>query len=422
MMLLASICRRSSCASALRDCISTYVYFVVFFALGLLFTLMSGGAFSSASVDFGTGGKVLINSPYALNWSSPTSASSARHHRRHRRPGDVPGHRQQPDVVLLHRAHHEARLPRRALSRRLRAAGCHLRQRRPGRVGRHAHRHGIDTTRVGPQMAAAYVQPYLINVLPNLLFLTAIFFALATLSRKMLPVYVGQRAGADRLLHRRRRPPRRSRQPACALRCSIRWAARPSTASPRYWTIVPAQHAAHPARRNPAGESRACGWASARSSWRHLRRSSPSPTRPSASEAPRTGRERRDAGLRQSLPIAHPTFSAARLASPVCVSLTRLQLTETMKNVFFLVLMLAGFLFVIVAALGTRRAYGHADLARDLLMVLDGRRRFGLFVLAIIIFYSGELVWRERDCPAQSGDRRACPSSAGSCSARSCSR
>ena len=28
---------------------------------------MSGGAFSGASVEFGTGGKVLVNSPYALN-------------------------------------------------------------------------------------------------------------------------------------------------------------------------------------------------------------------------------------------------------------------------------------------------------------------------------------------------------------------
>src|SRR6202041_3492054 len=47
--------------------VSTYVYFGVFFALGLVFTLMSGGAFATASVDFGTGGKILINSPYALN-------------------------------------------------------------------------------------------------------------------------------------------------------------------------------------------------------------------------------------------------------------------------------------------------------------------------------------------------------------------
>ena len=47
--------------------ISTYVYFVVFFGLGFLFVLMSGGAFAQASVDFGTGGKVLVTSPFALN-------------------------------------------------------------------------------------------------------------------------------------------------------------------------------------------------------------------------------------------------------------------------------------------------------------------------------------------------------------------
>src|SRR5579862_5261077 len=46
--------------------ISTYVYFIVFCGLGYLFTLMSGGAVSGTSVDFGTGGKVLVNSPYAL--------------------------------------------------------------------------------------------------------------------------------------------------------------------------------------------------------------------------------------------------------------------------------------------------------------------------------------------------------------------
>ena len=47
--------------------ISTYVYFFVFFGLSLLFVLMSGGAISDASVDFGTGGRVLVNSPFALN-------------------------------------------------------------------------------------------------------------------------------------------------------------------------------------------------------------------------------------------------------------------------------------------------------------------------------------------------------------------
>jgi hypothetical protein len=46
--------------------ISTGIYFLVLGGLGLLFSLTSGGAFPGAFVDFGTGGKVLVNSPYAL--------------------------------------------------------------------------------------------------------------------------------------------------------------------------------------------------------------------------------------------------------------------------------------------------------------------------------------------------------------------
>jgi ABC-2 type transport system permease protein len=49
----------------------------------------------------------------------------------------------------------------------------------------------IDPTRVGPQIIAAYFQPYFTLVLPNLILLTAIFFALAALGKKMLPVYAG---------------------------------------------------------------------------------------------------------------------------------------------------------------------------------------------------------------------------------------
>src|SRR5215831_2314388 len=46
--------------------ISTYVYFLVFVGLGCFFAALAGGAISNSSVDFGAGGKVLVNSPYAL--------------------------------------------------------------------------------------------------------------------------------------------------------------------------------------------------------------------------------------------------------------------------------------------------------------------------------------------------------------------
>src|SRR5262249_40377227 len=49
----------------------------------------------------------------------------------------------------------------------------------------------LDPTRLSPQRVAAYLQPYFTLVLPNLILLTAIFFALAALGKRMLPVYSG---------------------------------------------------------------------------------------------------------------------------------------------------------------------------------------------------------------------------------------
>ena len=43
---------------------------------------------------------------------------------------------------------------------------------------------------MGENRPAAFVQPYLVTVIPNMLFSGALFFGLAALKRKILPVYV----------------------------------------------------------------------------------------------------------------------------------------------------------------------------------------------------------------------------------------
>ena len=48
---------------------------------------------------------------------------------------------------------------------------------------------GVESTRIGPWSLAALVKPYLIILLPNLIFLGAIFLGLAALTRRMLPVF-----------------------------------------------------------------------------------------------------------------------------------------------------------------------------------------------------------------------------------------
>src|SRR5262249_47698614 len=152
-----------------------WVYFVVFFALGLLFTLMSGGAFSGSSVDFGTGGKVLINSPYALNsiitfiafFGIVITAAIA---------GQATYQDIDSNSAVFFYTSPIGKFD--YLGGRFLAAFA-VQVIIFASVGLGAWVGTItpwlDKTRLGPQMASAFLQPYLVGVLPNLLFLTAIF-------------------------------------------------------------------------------------------------------------------------------------------------------------------------------------------------------------------------------------------------------
>ncbi len=170
--------------------LSTYIYFLVFFVLGAVFALISGGAIAGSSVEFGTGGKVLINSPYALNviityisfFGIIITAAIA---------GQATYQDIDNNAAVFFYTAPITKLD--YLGGRFLAAfavqififssvglGAWIGTLLPW----------LDKTRLGPQIISAYFQPYFITVLPNLLVITAIFFALATLTRKMLPVYV----------------------------------------------------------------------------------------------------------------------------------------------------------------------------------------------------------------------------------------
>src|SRR5262249_36559616 len=48
----------------------------------------------------------------------------------------------------------------------------------------------IDRSLLEPNRLLAYVQPYITSVLPNMLVMGALFFSLAALTRRILPVYM----------------------------------------------------------------------------------------------------------------------------------------------------------------------------------------------------------------------------------------
>jgi ABC-2 type transport system permease protein len=374
--------------------VSTYVYFGVFFVLGLLFTLMSGGAFATASVDFGTGGKILINSPYALNsiityicfFGIVVTAAIA---------GQATF--QDIDNKATH-FFYTAPITRFDYlgGRFLGAFAVQLVIFASVGLGAWVGTltPWLDKTRVGPLMVSAFLQPYLINVLPNLLFLTAIFFALAALSRKMLPVYVAAVLVLIGYFV--------VTQNSNTLQASVPFALLDPLGGAaidrmtRYWT---------PFQRNtqliPLGGillANRLVWlgigamffilAYARFSFSYVAESS--------RRKNKTLEDKESLPATQTLAVIHPVFSSPASLGQL-LSLTRIQFTETVKNIFFVVLMLAGYLFAVVVAAGVTSPSAIRTYPVTHVMLRTAGTSFLIFAVAIIIFYSGELVWRERD-------------------------
>jgi hypothetical protein len=89
-----------------------------------------------------------------------------------------------------------------------------------------------------------------------------------------------------------------------------------------------------------------------------------------------------------------------------------LNLRETTKNIYFVVIVLAGVLMMYAASLDMGSIYG-TNTYPVTYQVLDMvSASFALFMMVITTFYAGELVWREREarmgqmldaCPCRTG-------------------
>jgi ABC-2 type transport system permease protein len=372
--------------------ISTYVYFAVFFGIGFLWTSIAGGAFENASADFGAGGKIVINAPYAVLFLTMvggylgtiiTAAIAGRATFQDIDQGTASFFFTAPISKLDYLG-----------GRFLGALGSVL-VLYPGlTLGAWAGTHSpfIDATRVGPQLAAAYLSPYLTILLPNLVFTASVFFALATLLRRMLPVYVGAVVLVLGYLIAGSITSNIDNRTLAAMLDPFGGNA--ADRLTEYWTI---------AEKNSRVIPLAGVFLYNRIVWTGLGVALLVLTYVRFSfSAPAGARGKRlPEGLVEHAPAVLPKAPtldySPRAAFAALLELTRLQLKETVKNVFFLVIVLAGVLFVVAAGLNADQIYGTRTwpVTYEVLEVLGGT--FGLFILIIITFYSGELVWRERD-------------------------
>jgi ABC-2 type transport system permease protein len=167
---------------------STWAYFLGFLALAALWSASAGGAFKDVSITFG--GRVMINGPRQVAISAAflgclgVTVLAA-----------VMGRSLQQDVELeTHHFFFSAPIPRHAYvyGRFLGALATlaivyaaiplgHL-------LGTFVP--GVDPDRIGPYTVGAFAWPYVLTLLPNLFIFGALFFVLAALTRRMLPVYV----------------------------------------------------------------------------------------------------------------------------------------------------------------------------------------------------------------------------------------
>jgi ABC-2 type transport system permease protein len=375
--------------------ISTWVYFAIFGALAMLWIAAAGGAISGAIVSFGSG-KVWIDSPYAiaqtfgfLGMASLTVLAA------------VMGRAIQQDFEYRTEAFFfTAPIPKAAyLGGRFVGAvavlvvilssipiGSALGLLLPG----------IDPDRVGPARILAYLIPYATTLLPNVIVLGGFFFCLAALTRRMLPVYVGSVVlligylAAQGLL--------RDMDNKLLAVMLDPFGVTATSKLTEYWSISERNTRLVPL----AGfllwnrllwlalGAVALGF----TAWRFRF------TQPSIAPAKRRRREMVAAlATSDSTATLHPPRVTPAPVRPwrLLPGMAWLNFRETVKNVYFAVIALAGVLFCITVSTTSGSIFGTVTwpVTYQMLEIVSGT--FAIFMLVIVTFYAGELAWRERE-------------------------
>lgn len=373
--------------------LSTWVYFAMFLALAMLWMAAGGGVFKEASISFG--GKFLINAPRSLAFTCSLLGCF----------GAVVvaammGRSVQQDFEYgMQHFFFSAPIKKyqyvfgRFLGAYLVLAvvfssivlGAWLGTWLPG----------IDPERLGPQRALAYLLPYVFTLLPNLFIFGAIFFVIAALTRRMLPVYISSVVMLIGYLV----------APSLARDLDFKTLAAlidpfGTTALIRlteYWPN---------AERNTRLVTLEGVYLLNRAIWSgfalvalllgywrfHFHAA------PDSGAAKRHGEG--EVPLRLSSASLDtqqaPDFAQRNLAG-LLVKMSWLNLRETIKNIYFVVIVLAGVLTMYAGALDMGSLFGTNTYPVTEKVLEMVSASFTLFMLVITTFYAGELVWRERE-------------------------
>lgn len=372
--------------------LSTWAYFAMFLALAMLWMAAAGGVFKEAYVTFG--GKVFINAPRSVELTVAFLGCLG--------------------VIVV------AAMMGRSVQQDFEYEMHHFFFSAP--IGKHDYIFGrflgayaalavvfssivlgawlgtfipgIEPDRLGPSSLALYLRPYFYTLLPNLFIFGSIFFVLAALTRRMLPVYVASVVMMIGYIV----------APSLARDLDYKTLAAlmdpfGTTALIRlteYWPIaerntrlIPFEGVYLVNRLIWSGFALAVlllGY------WRFH------PTGVLDSGAGRSGEG--EAALQLSRAAADtrekPDFARRSLALLLLRS-SWLNLRESVKNIYFVVIALAGVLAMFATWLSPGHMFGTSTYPVTYKVLELVSETFSLFMLVITTFYAGELVWRERE-------------------------
>ncbi|SHH28821.1 M1 family aminopeptidase [Massilia sp. CF038] len=372
--------------------LSTWVYFGMFFLLALLWMAAAGGFFKDTYVSFGS--RALINSPFSIaitiaflgcmgvivmaamvGRSVQQDFEYDMHHFFFSAP--IGKH----DYVFGRFLGATATLALVFFSIVLGAwAGTLL--------------PGIEADRLGPAHLTAYLLPYLQLVLPNLFIFGSIFFVMAALTRRMLPVYV---ASVVMLIGYIVAPYLARDLDYKTLAALIDpFGTTAVIRMTEYWTIAERNTRAVPFEGVfLLNRLIWCGFALSvllLGYWRF--QFSASVDSRSARHSPG------EAPLHLSQNAANtaetPDFAGRSLALLLC-KWSWISWRESVKDVYFGVLVLASCLTMFAMSINMGAVFGTKTYPVTYQVIELITSAFSLFLLVITTFYAGELVWRERE-------------------------
>jgi ABC-type transport system involved in multi-copper enzyme maturation permease subunit len=374
--------------------LSTYVYFAVFLACGIFLALAMGGAFSSLASGAGSE-KIHANAPFVVSDTINSLSNIG---------------------VLM-----SAAVFGQAVHQDFEAGTSHLFFTMP--IRKRSYLTGrflgallfvlliftslglgvllgslspvfVDRALFGPFRLASFLWPYVTFVVPNAIFTGGLFFALGTLTRKMMPVYVGAVVLALGYLAAGAMLSDVENKSLAAMLDPFGGSAAAGVV--RYWTTWDKNNRLLPL----AGlllANRALwlsvGLGALGLTYAKFSFSAESPRDRPGSPGDELAAPPPDTG---PLPSSVPHRGAGVLLMLLARS-TWLELVETVKSVYFGIFILAGGILALIVTHVGSRLFGSPVWPVTSVIADYGVAGFALFILIIVTVYAGEVVWRERD-------------------------